>query len=145
MARVMGVDLGKKRIGIAMSDEAGIIAQPLTNIKKTTRNKDIENILALASEHGAKTIVVGVPYNMDGSTGPGAKYALKFIELLNESSSDLQVFSWDERLSTRAVERVLIEGDVSRAKRKQVVDKLAASYILQGWMESRESPENKEK
>ncbi len=132
----MGVDLGKKRIGIAMSDGAGIIAQPLTNIKKTTRNKDIENILAIANEYGAKTIVVGVPYNMDGSIGRGAEYALKFIELLAESG--LTIAAWDERLSTRAVTRVLIEGDVSRAKRKQVVDKLAASYILQGWMESKQ-------
>ncbi len=138
LSRALGIDPGKKRIGVAITDELGVTAQPLTFIKATTRNKDIEEILALADEHGAGIIVVGVAYNMNGTTGPAARRALDFIAALQEKT-DKSVVPWDERLSTAAVTRVLIQGDVSRSKRKQVVDKLAAAYILEGWLESKQA------
>lgn len=132
----MGLDVGKKRIGVAVSDELGITAQPLKHINRASIDKDMEEILSVADDYAVEKIIVGVPYNMDGSVGPQARAAVKFMEALREKTGKY-VEGWDERLSTVAVERVLIEGDVSRGKRKGVVDKLAAAYILQGWLERR--------
>lgn len=139
--RVLGIDVGKKRIGVAVSDECALTAQPLTHIKRTSLEDDLARIAELAREYSAATIVVGVPYSMDGTLGPSARYVLRFIDALRQRADlDALVEEWDERLSTVAVERVLIEGDVSRRKRKGVVDKLAAAYILQGWLDSRKGP-----
>ena len=131
----MGLDLGKKTIGVAIGDPAGLIAQPLITIKRTTLNKDIEALLSLIEEHSVVSIVVGLPINMDGTIGGRGKETLKFVDFL-KSRTDAGVCTWDERLSTMAVTRVLLEGDVSRSKRKMVVDKMAAAYILQGWLDS---------
>ena len=134
--RVMGLDIGKKTIGVALSDPVGLTAQPVTTVKRTTFVKDIEAVLKLASGNEVSTIVAGLPLNMDGTHSPQTGFVLKFVDRLRESAS-MPVETWDERLSTAAVERVLIEGDISRSRRKEVVDKLAASYILQGYLDSR--------
>jgi putative Holliday junction resolvase len=136
--RIMGLDVGKRRVGVAISDELKITAQPLTKIKRTSIEKDLTEILHIASEYSVRAIVVGLPLNMDGSVGPQASLVLKFMESLKQKTS-LPVEGWDERLSTVAVTRVLIEGDVTRKKRKGIVDQLSASYILQGYLDSKKA------
>lgn len=134
--RTMGLDLGKKTIGVAVSDESGLIAQPVETIKRASLEKDFGEIVRLAGEYSVSLIVVGLPVNMNGSLGPASEATLKFTEKLKERTG-IPVITWDERLSTAAVTRVLIEGDLSRARRKEVVDKVAAAYILQGYLDSR--------
>jgi len=131
----MGLDLGKKTIGVAIGDETGLTAQPLTTIRRSTLNRDIEALLSLIEEHSVVSIVVGLPLNMDGTMGARGRDTLKFVDFLR-SRTNAEVRTWDERLSTVAVTRVLLDGDVSRSKRKLVVDKMAAAYILQGWLDS---------
>lgn len=131
----MGLDIGRKTIGIALSDPAGLIAQPVDTIKRTALSKDIDEVLRLAADREAAAIVAGLPLNMDGSHSSQTEFVLKFVEKLKERT-DIPVKTWDERLSTAAVERLLIEGDMRREKRKEVVDKLAAAYILQGYLDS---------
>ncbi len=132
----MGLDVGTKTIGIALSDEAGITAQPVTTLKRSSIKKDLEELLRLAGDRQVRGFVVGMPINMDGTEGPRSKSVQKFAELLKEKTG-LPVYTWDERFSTIAVTRVLIEGDLSRKRRKEVVDKMAAAYILQGFLDSR--------
>ncbi|MBI5492321.1 MAG: Holliday junction resolvase RuvX [Deltaproteobacteria bacterium] len=134
--RLMGLDVGTKTIGIALSDEAGITAQPVTTLKRSSIKKDLEELLRLAGDRQVRGFVVGMPVNMDGTEGPRSKSVQKFVELLKEKTG-LPVYTWDERFSTIAVTRVLIEGDLSRKRRKEVVDKMAAAYILQGFLDSR--------
>lgn len=132
--RVMGLDMGKKTIGIAVSDESGLTAQPVTTIKRSSLRKDLDELVRLIEEYSVTTIVVGLPVNMNGTMGPATETVLKFIDDLKERTG-LPVETWDERLSTAAVTKVLLEGDISRARRKEVVDKMAASYILQGYLD----------
>ncbi len=134
--RILGLDAGKKRIGVAVSDTLGITAQPLTYIERTTRKKDIEEIRKLVIEHGVDTIVIGLPIRMDGSHGKEATEVEEFAKSLEKRLS-ITVVRWDERFSTSAVTRTLIEGDVRREKRRTLVDKLSAAYILQGYLDSR--------
>jgi len=134
--RFLGLDLGKKTIGVAVSDETGLTGQPLTTIKRASLTKDLEAITRLIEEYSVKHIVAGMPLNMNGTIGPRGESAEKFIGILRERTG-LPVTAWDERLSTVAVERVLINGDISRARRKEVIDKMAAAYILQGYLDSR--------
>ena len=133
--RILGLDIGKKTIGVALSDEAWITAQPLLLIRRSSLAKDLEDVLRIASENSVGRIVAGLPLNMDGTESSTTGFVLKFVELLR-AKSPVPVITWDERLSTAAVERVLIEGDVSRSRRKEVIDKMAASYILQGYLDS---------
>ncbi|CAG0946617.1 Putative pre-16S rRNA nuclease [Anaerolineae bacterium] len=132
--RLLGLDIGKKTIGVALSDEAGLTAQPFKVIKRSSLAKDLEEVFAIARENGAEKIVAGLPLNMDGTSSSTTEFVLKFVEMLRQRGG-LPVVTWDERLSTAAVERLLIEGDLSRGRRKEVVDKLAASYILQGYLD----------
>lgn len=132
--RALGVDFGKKRIGVALSDPLGLTAQPFCVIKVTSIDKAIDEIASLAAEHEVEVMVVGVPYNMDGSSGSAAEAALKFIDRLREKTG-LMVEGVDERLTTASAERALIEGNLSRAKRKIVVDKVAAALILQTYLD----------
>ncbi|MBE9532363.1 MAG: Holliday junction resolvase RuvX [Proteobacteria bacterium] len=132
--RYLGLDIGKKRIGVAISDEAGIIATPLIVVK--AGSSAVSEITELAAEYGAKEIVLGMPLNMDGTRGDMANYVEKFIDKLARKYSET-ITTWDERLSTSAVTKVLIEGGARRSKRKTVVDKLSASYILQGYLDSK--------
>lgn len=132
--RLMGVDLGSKTIGLALSDISLTVASPLETIKRAKFTADAARLLGLASEHGVGGLVIGLPVNMDGSEGPAAQSARAFARNL-EKLSPLPIAFWDERLSTAAVTRTLIEADASRARRAELVDKMAAAYILQGALE----------
>jgi putative Holliday junction resolvase len=133
-ARLFGLDLGTKTIGIAMSDGGLRIASPLETIARVKFTKDVEKLLALAARHGAGGFVMGLPVNMDGSEGPRAQSTRAFVRNL-APLSPLPVIFWDERLSTAAVTRTLLEADASRRRRDELVDKMAASYILQGFLD----------
>ena len=131
LARLMGLDLGSKTIGLALSDVERSIGSPLETIARSKFTKDAARLIALAERHGVVGLVIGLPRNMDGSEGPAAQSARSFARNLAPLTA-LPVTFWDERLSTAAVNRMLIEADRSRARRDELVDKLAAAYILQG-------------
>lgn len=134
--RILGIDLGDVRVGFALSDEMGYSAQPLQVLKKINEEQLLTTVDGLIREYGVSEIVVGLPLNMNGTAGPRAVGARAFIETLKTRVA-LPVHEWDERLSTAFAERVLIEGDMRRNKRKQVVDKIAAAVILQGFLDCR--------
>jgi putative Holliday junction resolvase len=130
-ARLMGLDLGTKTIGLALSDVERRVATPLSTIARTKFSKDAEKLIAEIERFDIVALVVGLPLNMDGSEGPRAQATRAFLRNLAPLCHRPSVL-WDERLSTAAVNRSLIEQDVSRAKRAAVVDRMAAAYILQG-------------
>ena len=130
--RILGLDLGQKRIGVAISDGLGITAQGLDTIKREDK-VSLENIIR---DREVTEIVVGLPLNMDGTKGERAEDAILFADNLKKDLS-VAVKMWDERLSTLYVERAMIEGDLSRRKRKALSDKLAAQVILQSYLDSR--------
>ena len=132
--KLLGLDLGTKTIGVAISDGMRYSATPLETIKRSKFTADAERLKVLITENAAVGIVLGLPLNMDGSEGPRAQSTRAFARNLAQRIAIPIVF-WDERLSTSAVTRTLIEADVRRDKRAEVVDKLAASYILQGALE----------
>ncbi|MFM8647016.1 MAG: Holliday junction resolvase RuvX [Methylocystis sp.] len=129
--RLMGLDLGTKTIGLALSDVERRLASPLETIKRVKFSQDAHLLLKIAEDQEAMALIFGLPLNMDGSSGPRAQATEAFLRNLRRLTF-LPFALWDERLSTAAVTRDLIDRDVSRAKRAQVVDKLAAAYILQG-------------
>jgi putative holliday junction resolvase len=129
--RLLGLDLGTKTIGLALSDVMLTIASPLETIKRTKFTQDAEQLLAIAGRHQVGGLILGYPLNMDGSKGPRAQASESFARNLARLSA-LPVALWDERLSTAAVTRTLLEADASRRRRAEVVDKMAASFILQG-------------
>ncbi len=130
-AGIIGLDLGTKTIGVAVSDRLRISATPRLTIRRTKFTKDAQDLLKIIREDQIGGIVLGFPVNMDGSEGPRAQATRAFARNFGKLT-DLPILLWDERLSTAAVERMLIEADSSRAQRAEVVDKLAAAYILQG-------------
>jgi putative Holliday junction resolvase len=132
--KLLGLDLGTRTIGVAISDGMRYSATPLETIKRQKFTADANRLVELIAENQAVGIVVGMPLNMDGSEGPRAQSTRAFVRNLAQRISIPVVF-WDERLSTSAVTRTLIEADVRRDRRAEVVDKLAASYILQGALE----------
>jgi putative Holliday junction resolvase len=132
---VLGLDLGTKTIGIALSDITRRIASPLETISRTKFTADAERLLALAGQHKVTLFVLGLPLNMDGSEGPRAQSTRAFARNLSRLTP-IPIIFWDERLSTAAVERMLIEADRSRRKRAEIIDKLAAAYILQSALDS---------
>jgi putative holliday junction resolvase len=132
--RLLGLDLGTRTIGLALSDVTRSVATPLATIRRTKFGKDAAELLAHCAEHGVGGLVIGLPVNMDGSEGPRAQATRAFVRNLSRLS-DLPVAFWDERWSTAAVTRTLIEADASRKRRGEVVDKMAAAYILQGAMD----------
>lgn len=134
--RRLGLDYGDRRIGVALSDELGWTAQALEVIGRTNREEDLERIVRLVEEHRVGEVVVGLPKNMNGTIGPRGEIAMAFAERLRERL-DIPVVLWDERLSTVSAERTLVSADVSRKKRKQVIDKMAAAIILQNYLESK--------
>jgi len=135
-ARLMGFDLGTKTIGIALSDNTLAVASPLETIKRTKFTKDVQRIEALIAEHGVGGLVVGLPVNVDGTEGPRCQSARAFANNLLKRL-DLPLVFWDERLSTAAVERMMTdEADLSRRRRGELVDKLAAAWILQGLLDA---------
>ena len=130
-ARLMGLDLGAKTMGVAVSDVTRTIATARTTLRRTKLTRDIEALRAMIAAEGIGGIVVGLPVNMDGSEGPRAQSTRDIAARLAEALA-LPVAFWDERLSTVAAERPLLDADLSRRKRARVVDRVAAAYILQG-------------
>jgi putative Holliday junction resolvase len=129
MTRSLGLDVGTKTVGVAVSDGLGLTAQPVTTLRRTELRR-------LAEHHSVEHVVVGLPLNMDGSEGPSAGEARRFGEAVARQLG-LPVDYWDERLTTAEANRVLLEADLSRARRKAVVDRVAAALILQGWLDAR--------
>lgn len=134
LGRSLGLDIGDKRIGVAVSDPLGIIAQPHKVIKRSSPKRDTEAIRMLIEETGASRIVAGIPLDREGKPGPQAAKVLAFIEILRRVV-DVEVVMQDERYTTAAAERALIDADVSRKTRKKVIDKVAAHYILQTYLD----------
>lgn len=135
MARVLGIDLGSRRIGVAVSDALGLTAQPRTTIARKGGLRDLDAIAAVAKEAGADRIVLGLPIDPQGQEGPAAQRTRVFADKLR-AAVGLPVELVDESFSTVEAEEVLLAADVSRAKRKQVIDKLAAAVILQRWLDA---------
>ena len=137
--RLLGLDLGEKTIGLALSDTKLTVATPFKTLKRGKFKADGTMLLGLIAEHGIGGMIVGLPLNMDGSEGPSAQsaraFARNFVGL-----SDCPVVLVDERLSTAAVTRTLLEADASRRRRADVVDKMAAAYILQGALDQLRNP-----
>ena len=131
MGALAGLDLGTKTIGVAISDAMRYSATPLETIKRTKFTQDAARILELIAENQIAAIILGLPLNMDGSEGPRVQSTRAFARNLAQKTT-LPIAFWDERLSTSAVTRMMIEADLRRDRRAEVVDKLAASYILQG-------------
>lgn len=130
-ARLLGLDLGEKTIGLALSDRLLMVATPMETLKRGKFAADAARLDIIISEHAIGGLVVGLPLNMDGSDGPSAQSARAFgRNWVNRSA--LPLIFWDERLSTMAVTRTLLDADASRKRRGEVVDKMAAAYILQG-------------
>ncbi|NYE56423.1 Holliday junction resolvase RuvX [Carboxydothermus ferrireducens] len=131
--KVLGLDVGDKKIGVALSDELGLTAQGLTVIYRTSLKKDLEEIKKIIDLHHVTEVVIGYPRNMNGTAGPRAELVERFAWELYKFTGIKPVF-WDERLSTVEAEKLLISGDISRRKRKKVIDKLAATLILSGYL-----------
>ena len=129
--RLLGLDLGTRTIGIAISDAMRYSATPLETIRRTKFTQDAERLLQLIADNAVAAIILGLPLNMDGSEGPRVQSTRAFARSLGQKTP-LPIAFWDERLSTSAVTRMMIEADLRRDRRAEIVDKLAASYILQG-------------
>jgi len=134
MKRILGLDVGDKTLGIAVSDALALTAQGVAVHRRTSLAADLAYVRGLLEQYDVGAIVVGLPKNMDGSLGPQAQKTLAFMQRL-ERACVVPVIPWDERLTTQQAERVLLEADASRRRRKQVRDKLAAQLILQAYLE----------
>lgn len=135
--RVLGLDFGAERVGVAISDELGIIAQPIEFVPRQPAAGFWERIRALSRAFSCERILVGMPRNMDGSYGPAAEAAREFIQQLRQEM-DVPIQAWDERLSSVQANRVLLQAKVSRKKRKAKIDKMAAAVILQSYLDSKQ-------
>ncbi|HZK14526.1 MAG TPA: Holliday junction resolvase RuvX [Desulfobaccales bacterium] len=135
--RILGLDMGAKRIGLAVSDPLGITAQGLEVWVRRDRQADLDHLLKVGQDYAVHQIVVGLPRHMDGRLGEAAPEIMDFAGALGDALG-AEVIFWDERLTTAAAERVLIQADVSRRRRRQVVDQLAAVLILQSFLDHRE-------
>lgn len=134
--RLIGLDLGTKTIGVAISDGLQMTATPNITVNRKKFGLDAERLLEIIKDNACVGIIIGLPLNMDGSEGPRAQSTRAFVRNFAQKC-DLPIAFWDERLSTSAVTRTMIEADISRAKQAKVVDKLAASFILQGALDRR--------
>jgi putative Holliday junction resolvase len=143
MIRSFGLDVGTRTVGVAVSDGLGLTAQPVTTLRRTNLRADLTELRRLAEHHSVEHVVVGLPLNMDGTEGASAAEARRFGDAVSRQLG-LPVDYWDERLTTVAANRVLLEADVSRAKRKEVVDRVAAALILQGWLDARQAATHQE-
>lgn len=137
--RALGLDVGSKTIGVAVSDPGGTIATPREVLARRGHAEDAAAVAAIARAADARAVVVGLPLELDGSTGHRARQVERFIAALEPALRDVpgspRVHTWDERFSTAGAERGLLDADVSRARRKQVIDAAAAQFILQGWLD----------
>jgi putative Holliday junction resolvase len=134
VGRVLAIDLGTKTLGLALSDEGRTIAQPLRTLRRVGPRKDVEAVVRVVEEWEVDQVVLGDPRNMDGSPGKLSEEVERFADALAETAG-LAVDLWDERLTTVAAERALLEGNVRRGRRRKVIDQVAASLILQGWLD----------
>ncbi|MBI1388050.1 MAG: Holliday junction resolvase RuvX [bacterium] len=134
--RVLALDLGEKRVGAALSDALRITAQPYKTIDFVSNDRLLDAVRAIVESESVMEIVIGLPKRLDGSHGDKAKQARVIADRLRDELG-LPVKLWDERFSTHAAQRVLLQGDVSRKKRKKVIDQTAAAWILQGYLDSR--------
>lgn len=133
--RILALDIGSKRTGVALSDELRLISSPLTTVEAKNKKEWAQKIIDIVEESEAGSVLVGVPLNQHGEEGADAKKAKEFIALLRERLS-VPVIEWDERFTTVQAENLLVTADVSRMKRKQVIDKVAAAIILQSYLDS---------
>ena len=136
MSRVLGVDYGERRLGFAISDEAGIIAMPLCVVTVNHPRQALDEVQHQVREKQAGRVIIGMPLNMNGSRGPAADAVERFINRLRATIT-VPVETWDERLSSKAAERILIDADVRRKKRKGVIDQLAAQSRLQSYLDAK--------
>jgi putative Holliday junction resolvase len=132
--RLLGLDVGTKTIGMALSDTTRMVATPLDTIRRTRFRDDVKRLLAEIDRHGVGGVIVGLPISLDGSEGPRAQGVRQFAKNLL-AHRDLPLALWDERLSTAAVEREMIAADLTRKRRAEIIDKVAAAYILQGLLD----------
>jgi len=135
MSRMLGLDLGEKRIGMAVSDELGLTAQGLETLHRKEKITDIETLNKIIQNYSVQKIVVGLPRNMDGTYGKQAESTKEFAGLLKENRG-VEIVFWDERMTSISANKVLIEANISRKKRKGTTDRLAAVIILQGYLDS---------
>ncbi|OHW63006.1 putative holliday junction resolvase [Andreesenia angusta] len=133
--RYMGLDVGNKTIGVAVSDLLLLTAQGITTVKRKGIKTDLKELEDIMSEYGVEKTIVGLPKNMNNTLGPQGEKVLKFVEKFKEKFPEMEVVMVDERLSTVSAERALIGGDVRREKRKDLIDKVAATYILQSYLD----------
>ena len=136
VTRVLGIDYGTVRVGLALSDEIGMLATPFETVERAKASGRIRQLIA---EKNIRTLVVGMPRNMDGSYGPMAEQVRQFVASLTKGI-EVEVKWWDERWSSVGVERMLIEADVSRKRRKEVIDKLVAQQLLQSYLDAQSPP-----
>ena len=132
--RAIGLDVGSRTVGVAVSDFTGMIAQPVKTVRRTSFERDLNELVEILRQYEADSIVCGLPYNMNGTEGPSAAAARELGEALAERTG-LPLIYQDERMTTVSAQRVLIEGDVSRKKRKEVIDTVAAVFILQAYLD----------
>ncbi len=136
MERFLGLDVGEKTIGVAVSDPLGLTAQGLATIQRTSNKEDFEKVKGYIDEYNIETVVVGLPYNMNGTLGPSGEMATKFGTKL-QNKFGIKLILQDERMTSLSAERVLIEGGVRRENRKKYIDKIAAVFILQAFLNTR--------
>src|SRR5699024_2248335 len=136
--KILGLDVGSKTVGIAISDLMGWTAQGLETLRIDEKSNDlgIEQLIEIIKKENVGSVVIGLPKNMNNSIGFRGEASLQYKEQLQEALPTVEIIMWDERLSTMAAERSLLEADVSRQKRKKVIDKMAAVFILQGYLDS---------
>ena len=146
--RALGLDVGSKTIGLARSDSEGLIASAWEVLERRGHESDARAIIERVEREHFRHVVVGLPLELDGREGRRVRAVRRFLEVLEpklaESSEPAIVHTWDERFSTAAAERTLLEADVSRSRRKQKIDSMAAQFILQGWLDSRRSADDRE-
>jgi putative Holliday junction resolvase len=141
MGRILGIDLGEKRMGLALSDELQVLASPLLVYERSDFDSDLNFLKSLIREKNIIAIVLGLPTNMDGSLGPKAQETLEFKKAI-ESNINLPIYLFDERLTTAEAERVLIDSGMRREKRRETRDKIAAVLILQSFLSARQKEAN---
>jgi putative Holliday junction resolvase len=138
--RALGLDVGQKTIGVALTDEAEIAAHPVAVLERAGHAADAAAVAALVAQHGVTDVVIGMPFELSGQIGHRARRVQEFANVLRGALSEaVKLHEQDERFTTREAERVMIEADVSRSKRREVIDSLAAVLILQGWLDARRS------
>ncbi len=143
MMKMLGLDVGDRTIGVAESDPTGLIASPVETIRRESNKQSIARIVELLLQTGSEKIVVGLPKNMNGTIGDQGEKTILFVKQLKKKltysdklgGKEIEIIMWDERLTSKAAERTLIESDMRREKRKKVIDQLAAVYILQGYLD----------